>query len=178
MDGLDLTKYTNQKKTKAPNSARAEQIDKATKIVNKEFKQIAGLTRKLTVEQIFLLNKESKGGAELWWYLLQNKYMDRTKNADYKLVKEKLEKHIEFREREKRDPFLSLLALRKIGVNASINQLVYYLSLVQLAEYAVKFGSYARMWRAVMEDNEQLRGKVYLSKEQEEALVKNKMGYK
>lgn len=177
MDGIDLSKYTKPK-LKAPKSPHGEQVDIATKITNKPFVQIAGLTKKLSVERIYMLNKESKGKPELWWYLLRNKYMDRTKNKDYQLIKQKLEKHPEFRERCKRDPFLSLLALRKIGIDASINQLTYEVGLGQLADYAVKFGSYARMWRAVMEDNEQLRGSDYMTKEQEEALVKGKLGYK
>jgi len=176
MDEIDFSKYTKPNK-KAPNSERAEQIDKASKIVGKSFKQIAGLTRHLQPDQIFRLNKESKGKGELWWYILRNKYMDRTKNKDYVLVKEKLEKHPDFRERSKRDPFLSLLALRKIGIPATMGKLSYEIGIGDLAEFAVKFGSYARWWRAVLEDNEHLRGFDYQTKEQEEALQKNRMGY-
>lgn len=177
MDSLNLDKYTKPN-PKAPNSPRAEVVDIARKIVDKPFKQIAGLTRKLSTERIYMLNKESKGSGELWWYLLKNKYMDRSKNKDYILVKDKLIQFPKFRERSERDPFLSLLALRKIGIKASIDKLSYEIGLGQLADYAVKFGSYARMWRAVMEDCPELHGKDYMTKEQEEALVKNKLGYK
>lgn len=175
---INLTKYTITKKKRTPNSERAEQIEKAHNITKKPFKQLLGLTRHLQPDQIFRLNKESRDAPELWWYILKNKFMDRTKNKDYQLVKEKLTKVSAFREREQRDPFLSVLALRKIGIQATMNQLTYELSLLQMADYAVKFGSYARMWRAVMEDCPELHGKDYMSKEQEEALVKNQLGYK
>lgn len=172
-----LQKY-NQPKSKAPNSPRAEQINTAIQITAKPFKQLAGLTRHLSVQQLFLLNKESKGAGELWWYLLKNKYMDRTKNKTYQEVKEKLEKFPEFRERSKRDPFLTLLALRSIGIKATFNDLTHTLNLLQMSEFAIKFGTYGRYWRAVTEDNPQLQGSDYLNKEQSEALTKNNLGYK
>ena len=178
MDGASLDKYLTKKKTRPPNSERSEQITRSMEITKKPYGQLCGLTRHLQPDQIFRLNKESKGAPELFWFLLKEKYMDRTKNKDYQLVKEKLEKVPAFRERQARDPFLSLLALRKIGIPATTTQTEYTLTLDQMADYAVKFGSYARMWRAVMEDCPELHGKDYMSKEQEEALVKSRLGYK
>lgn len=169
MEGLgDLTKYTTKKKTKGkPNSERSEQLTLSMEITKKPFVQLAGLTRHLQPDQIFRLNKESKGAPELWWYLLKFKYMNRQNNPDYKLVKEKLIKHPEYRERKGRDPFNVVLALRKIGLEATMSQTIFNLKAEEMADFAVKFGSYSRWWRAVTEDCPELRGSDWLSTEQE-----------
>jgi len=56
--------------------------------------------------------------------------------------------------------------------------MTHTLNLLQMSEFAIKFGTYGRYWRAVTEDNPHLQGKDYLNKEQSEALTKNKLGYK
>ena len=184
-----LNKYTNPD-PKAPKSPHGEQINQAIKITGWEFKKLAGLTRHLTVQQIFLLNKESKGKGALWKWLLDNKYMkeDNFKNnPDYILVKEKLEKHQEFRERKTRHTGLVILALRKCITKEKdtvvILQKVYNtrpLTMNEMADCATKYGTYDRWWRKVLEqpENEHLRGSDYYSKAELEAMEKNKLGYK
>lgn len=176
MDESLLSRYSKPK-PKAPKSPHGEQINRAIEITGWGYGKLCGLTKHLNHQQIFLLNKESKGAGALWKWLLDNKYMDRTKNKDYQLVKEKLEKTPDFRERANRDIYLTVLALRKIGLEAKLTIPTYSLEANQLANYAVKFGTYARYWRAVMEDCPELRGKDYMTKEQEEAYTKKRLGY-
>ena len=99
-------------------------------------------------------------------------------NPDYILVKQKLEKHKDFRERSKRNPFLSVLALRKLGINVNLTS-KKEMTMDDLAEFSPKYLTYDRWWRKVLEqpENEHLRGTDYYSKEELESLQRNKMGY-
>lgn len=154
MDEL-LNKYTKPKTKRAPNSPRAEAVESARLITDKPFKQILGLTRHLTPEKIYLLNKESKGNPKLWWYIYETKYM---KDNIFDEVKEKLEKFPLFRERKQRPPFLAKLALRNLKLESKYKE--NNLSLEELAQFAIKYATYERNWRAILEKDEHfhLRG--------------------
>lgn len=183
---LDLSKYTKHNK-RAPNSERAEQVDIATKIVNKPFKQIAGLTRHLKPDQIFILNKESKGAGELWWYLLKNKYMNKEKvknNPHYILMKEKMQKFPDMRECSKRIPYLKVIALRNIGIkDAKLvlekqDEVKIELSYEQLDKYSVEIGNQDRWWRLVQELEEDLQGQEYKQKQERARNKQAELGYR
>lgn len=177
MDGLDLNKYTQQKEVKAPNSERGEQVNKVAEITGKPFKQILGLTRHLSPQQMHWLYQDSKGQPELWWWHLQNKYMNVENNPTFKEVKEKLEKFPDFRERSKRNPFLAKLSLRSLKLEEKFKTNTP-LTLDEMADYAIKFGTYGRYWRSVTERHSELQGTDYLTKEQQESQMRNNLGYK
>jgi hypothetical protein len=195
-----LNKYTKPD-PKAPKSAHGEQINQAIKITGWEFKKLAGLTRHLNVQQIFELNKESKGKGALWKWLLDNKYManpDKFKsNPDYILVKESLEKNPTFRERSQRHVGLAILALRTTdaikeneGKDKKDKKIKFVslqdiyskriLTINEIAEQGKRFSNLDRWWRKVLEqpENEHLRGSDYYSAAELETIKRNKLGYK
>lgn len=195
-----LNKY-NRPSPKAPKSAHGEQINRAIEITGWEFKKLAGLTRHLTVQQIFQLNKDSKGAGALWKWLLDNKYMANPEafknNPDYILIKESLEKNPSFRERSQRHIGLSILALRTTDAleenkgKDKKDKKIKFVSLQdiyskrilvinELGEHGKRFSNLDRWWRKVLEqpENEHLRGSDYYSKAELEAMQQNKLGYK
>ena len=92
------------------------------------------------------------------------------------IVEEKLFAFPEFRERKNRAKYLSILTLRDLGLEQK--QKTEMLTLEELADFAMKYGSYERSWRQILEHNKSLQGNDYFSKEE---LVKDKLltlGYK
>ena len=173
MDGIDLTKYTNQKK-KGPNSPAGEQIEIATKITGKDWGQIAGLTRHISVEDFYLLNKESKGKAQFWWNLYKQKYAVKSMEA---IVKEKLEKFPEFRERKHRGIYLVILALRELGLEEKQKKGIM-MTINELSKFAIKYDSYRNAWGTVTRQNKLLQGSDYADGEILEERVLKQKGYK
>lgn len=181
-----LNKYTKPS-PKAPKSAHGEQINRAIEITGWEFKKLAGLTRHLTVQQIFQLNKDSKGAGALWKWLLDNKYMDKEKvknNKHYIHMKEKMQKFPDMRECSKRIPYLKVIALRNIGLkDAKLvlekqNEVKIDLTYEQLDKYSVEIGNQDRWWRLVQELEEDLQGEEYKQKQERARNKQTQLGYK
>jgi len=169
-----LNKYTNQQKKKAPNSPAGEQIEIATKITGKDWGQIAGLTRHLSVDQFYLLNKESQGRPQFWWTLYKQKYALNSMEA---IVKEKLETVPAFRERKDRGIYLAILALRELNLEKK-QKAGIMMTMNELSRFGVKYDSYRNAWDTVMRKNEHLQGTDYAEgKALEERVLKQK-GYR
>lgn len=158
MGGLNslLDKY-NQPKKKAPNSPAGEQIEIATKITGKDWGQIAGLTRHLSVDQMFILNKESKGKAQFWWTLYKTKFS--TNNMQDAMVK-KLEEFPAFRERKQRGIYLTKWALRDTGLLEKQSKGVM-MTMNELSTFAIRYASLERLWRDTLLKHSELRGNDY-----------------
>lgn len=75
------------------------------------------------------------------------------------IVEEKLIAFPEFRERKNRAKYLSILTLRELGLEQK--QKTEMLTLEELADFAMKYGSYERSWRQILEHNKSLQGKDY-----------------
>lgn len=88
----------------------------------------------------------------------------------YEIVEKKLQDFPAFRERKDRAKFLSILALRDLGLEAK--QKTEPLTLEELAEFSIKFSSYDRAWRDCLYHNKSLQGTDYLNKEE---LVQEKL---
>ena len=152
-----LNKYTNQQKKKGPNSPAGEQIEIATKITGKDWGQIAGLTRHLSVDQFYLLNKESQGKPQFWWTLYRQKY---ALNNMQEAMKQKLIDFPVFRERKQRGIYLTKWALRDTcllekqsgGVMMTMNE---------LSTFAIRYASLERLWRDTLLKYPELRGNDY-----------------
>lgn len=80
--------------------------------------------------------------------------------TDYQLVKLKLEQCVPFRERKYRARYLSILALRKTGLEDRHRE-NRPISTEELADFAIAFDSYRRAWTGVLRENEELRGSDY-----------------
>lgn len=93
----------------------------------------------------------------------------------YETVKLKLENFPNFRERSKRAKFLSILTLRDLGLEQKSKERI--LTLEELADFALKFASYDRAWRDVLEDNKHLQGSDYDKKTELSQKVQVKLGY-
>jgi hypothetical protein len=74
----------------------------------------------------------------------------------YEIVEQKLKDHPFFRERKTRSKFLAILTLRDLELEGK------HLDMEELAKFAVKYASYERAWRQVLEKNEAMRGLDYL----------------
>lgn len=186
MDGLDLSKYTKPK-PKAPKSPHGEQINRAVEITGWDYRKLCGLTKHLDVQQIFLLNKESKGAGALWKWLLDNKYMNKEKvknNPHYILMKEKMQKFPDMRECSKRIPYLKVIALRNIGIKEAKlvlekqDEVKIELSYEQLDKYSVEIGNQDRWWRLVQELEEDLQGQEYKQKQERVRNKQAELGYR
>lgn len=181
-----LNKYTKPK-PKAPNSSLAEQINRAVEITKKSFKQLAGLTRHLSLQQIFLLNKESKGDPRLWWFIYRQKYKI---NNMSKLMVEKLEKFPEFRERKNRDIYLAKWALRDIEIDTQVDGQWKKISLLdkqkkgevftmgEFGKFGIRFASLDRDWRDTLKMHSNLRGNDYSEGEELENKKLKELGYR
>lgn len=88
----------------------------------------------------------------------------------YQIVEKKLQDFPAFRERKDRAKFLSILALRDLGLEAK--QKAEPLTLEELADFSIKYGSYERAWRDCLQHNPSLQGSDYLSKDE---LVQEKL---
>ena len=148
---LNFDKYTQPLK-KTANSIGGEQIQMIVDLTGKPYKQIAGLTSHLGVDQMYQLYKESKGSPQLWWYIFKTKYK---KNNMEQIIKEKLEIHKAFRERSTRGKYLTILVLREMN---SDNK---ELPLDRYSEFAIKYASYERAWRDILLKNPHLQGSDY-----------------
>lgn len=93
----------------------------------------------------------------------------------YETVKNKLEKFPDFRERSRRAKYLSILTLRDLGLEQQSNERI--LTLEELADFALKFASFDRAWRDVLEDNPSLQGKDYNEKTKLEQEKQIELGY-
>lgn len=183
----ELIKKYEQPKPKAPNSPLGEQINRAVEITGKSFKQLAGLTRHLSIQQIFFLNKESKGDPRLWWWLYKQKYK---LNNMTKLMVEKLEKFPEFRERKNRDIYLAKWALRDTEIDTQVDGQWKKITLLdkqregkmftmgELGKFGIRFASLDRDWRDTLKMHSNLRGKDYDMKDELEERELKRLGYK
>lgn len=90
----------------------------------------------------------------------------------YNEVKKKLEDHPSFRERRFRGKFLSILALRREGLENKEK-----LSLEELADFARSFDSYRHEYDRVLKDYVELRGQDYEDKKKYEQLAQMEFGY-
>jgi hypothetical protein len=75
------------------------------------------------------------------------------------IVEEKLSAFPDFRERKHRAKYLSILALRDLGLEQK--QKTEMLTLEEMADFAMKYGSYERSWRDCLLNNPSLRGADY-----------------
>jgi hypothetical protein len=93
------------------------------------------------------------------------------------IVEEKLSAFPDFRERKHRAKYLSILALRDLGLEAK--QKIELLTLEEMADFAMKYGSYERAWRQILEDdkNKHLRGVDYYDKINLENKKLQELGY-
>lgn len=80
--------------------------------------------------------------------------------TDYNLVKEKLGKFVDFRKREFRAKYLSILALRAL----ELEHVDRKLTLEELAEFAIKFDSYRHAWTDCVRDNPAWQTETYKDK--------------
>lgn len=186
MEGLD--KYSKVKKTKAPNSERAEQVQKVVEITGKPFIQIAGLTKHLQPDVMYRLFKESKGDPRLWWHIYKQKY---AKNNMTVIMKKKLEEHPDFRERKNRDLFLAKWALREIEVDTKTEDGQWkkislldkqkagiMMTMAEFGKFGIRFSSLDRDWRDTLRDNKELRGSDYEMKDELEEKKLRELGYR
>lgn len=168
-----LTKYTNQKK-KGPNSAAGEQIEIATNITGKDWGQIAGLTRHLSIQQFYLLNKESQGKPQFWWSLYKTKY---ALNNMQEAMKQKLRDFPAFRERSQRGVYLTKWALRDTELlQKQIDGVM--MTMNELSKFAIRYASLERLWRDTLLKYPELRGKDYDEGNELEEKKLKQLGYR
>jgi len=172
MDESLLSKYSKPK-PKAPNSQRAEQINRAIEITGWDFKRLAGMTRHLTPEQIFLLNKESKGSPKLWNYWFKEKYKI---NNMQEQMKQKLRDFPAFRERSQRGIYLTKWALRDTKLLEKQSNGVM-MTMNELSTFAIRYASLERIWRSVLATHPELRGSDYSEGEDLEKKKMKSLGY-
>lgn len=186
MEGLD--KYTKVKKTKSPNSERAEQVQKVVEMTGKPFTQIAGLTRHLKPDVMYRLYQESKGDPRLWWWHFNKTYK---KNNMTKIMVEKLTKFPAFRERKNRDLFIAKWSLRDIEIDELAEDGTWkkvslldkqkagkMLTMNEFGKFGIRFSSLDRDWRDTLRDNPTLRGSDYDKKEELEEIKLRELGYR
>lgn len=171
-----LNKY-NQPKPKSkrpPRSEREEVVETARQINGTPYIQTFQLTKHLPENIIHLINKESLGKPEFWWSLFNNKYKTNSMEA---IITQKLKEHPLFRERSKRDRYLTIITLRELDVAVPTKLPVDFkltLSLETLTKFAVKYGTAQRIWREILMKNEPLRGKDWSERaELEQQFVSN-----
>ena len=186
---IDIKKYTSKKK--GPNSIAGEQLEIAVNITGKGWGQISGLTKHLSVQDIFLLNKESKNNPKLWWSIFKQKY---STNNMSKLMEEKLREFPAFRERKNRDVYLAKWTLRDIQEEKDQRDSLGNLkkstllakqkrgevfTMNELGKFGLRFSSLDRTWRQTLADpkNAGLRGKDYDEGEELENKKLRELGY-
>jgi len=93
----------------------------------------------------------------------------------YEEIKNKLKDFPQFRERRFRVKYLVILALRSCGLedNYKENRLL----IDELAEFAQSYTSYDRIWRKVLNENQELRGKDWEDRREYEEKEQVKLGY-
>lgn len=169
----DLLNKYNKPQKRGPNSERAEQVEIARKIAGKDFKQILGLTRHLTVERIYLINKESKGIPQLWWTIFNNKYA--TNNMQDQMI-QKLTQFPVFRERKQRGIYLTKWALRDTGLLDKQAQGIM-MTMNELSTFAIRYASLERLWRDTLLKHPELRGTDYSEGAELEEKKLRQLGY-
>lgn len=78
------------------------------------------------------------------------------------IITQKLKEHPQFRERSKRDRYLTILTLRDLSIEVPKALPVNYtlnLSLEDATKFAVRYGTAQRIWREILMKNEHLRGR-------------------
>lgn len=188
---LDFDKYSKVRKTKAPNSERAEQVQKVVEITGKPFKQIAGLTKHLQPHVMYRLFQESKGDPRLWWHIYKQKYAI---NNMTKVMKQMLTDFPDFRERKHKNLFLAKHVLRITSRSKeTVNEFGHLeketktllekmqngekFELTDFALFGKNFSSKDRDWRDTLRDNPELRGSDYNEKDDLEEIWVRKLGY-
>lgn len=78
----------------------------------------------------------------------------------YQEIEKKLEEHLSFRERRFRGKGLAILALRSLNLEEKWRD-KRPLELQDLVDFAGKYDSYDRIWRMVLQEKPELRGKDY-----------------
>lgn len=187
---INLDKYTKVKKTRPPNSERAEIADKTAQLLNQDIKKVLGWTRHIQPDLMYRLLKESGGDPRLWWWNYRQKY---SKNNMTKIMVEKLTKFPEFRERKNRDVFIAKWALRDVEIDERSEDGQWkkislldkqkagkMLTLTEFGRFGLRFSSLDRDWRDTLskEENKHLRGKDYGGKDMLEEKKLNELGYR
>lgn len=163
---LNLDKYTQTKKNtkRPPRSEREEVVEKARQIANRPYIQIYQLTKHLPEATIHRINTESLGKEQFWWNIFRSKYKVNNMEA---IITQKLKEHPLFRERSKRDRYLTILTLRDLDIEVPKSLPVDFklcLSLEDMTRFAVRYGTAQRIWREILMKNEHLRGKDFNEK--------------
>lgn len=185
---LDLEKYTKVKKSRPPNSERAEIADKTAQLLKQDIKKVLGWTRHLQPDLMYRLLKECKGDPRLWWHIFRQKY---SKNNMTKIMQEKLTEFPDFRERKNRDLFIAKWALRDIVVDEKTPEGQWkkvslldkqkagkMLTMAEFGKFGIRFSSLDRDWRDTLRDNPILRGSDYDLKDELEEKKLKELGYR
>lgn len=98
------------------------------------------------------------------------------KNKNFELIKEKLEKFPQFRERKTRGQFIAKLVARKLGFTPNEDE-DYPLDLIQLAEFSDTYATFERIWRQILLQNATLRGSDYTEKKKLMEKKRISLGY-
>lgn len=173
---IDFSKYEQPKpKTKRPpRNEREEVVEAARQINGTKYIQTFQLTKHLPEYIIHRINTESLGKPEFWWALFNNRFKQ---NNMEQIITQKLKEHPLFRERSKRDRYLTIISLRDIGVEVPTRLPVDFklnLDLETLTKFAVRYGTAQRIWREILMKNESLRGKDWQERaELEQQFVSN-----
>jgi hypothetical protein len=94
----------------------------------------------------------------------------------YEEIKTKLQNFPDFRERRFRVKYLAKLALRSCGLENK-EETKNALTLEELADFAQSYTSYDRIWRKVLNENEELRGKDWEDRREYEEKTQLDLGY-
>lgn len=176
MDNVDFSKYTKPKKPtkRPPKNEREEVVEIARQINGTPYIQTFVLTKHLSENVIHLINQESLGKSQFWWTLFNSKFKQNNMEA---IITQKLKEHPLFRERSKRDRYLTIITLREIDVEVPAKLPVGFklnLDLETMTKFAVKYGTAQRIWREILMKTESLRGKDWEERaELEQNFVRN-----
>lgn len=175
MDEL-LNRYNQPKpKTKRPpRNEREEVVEAARQINGTPYIQTFQLTKHLPEYIIHKINRDSESIGQFWWTIFNQKYKVNNMEA---IVKEKLEKFPEFRERKHRGVYLVILALRELGLEEKQKKGIM-MTINELSKFAIKYDSYRNAWGTVTRQNKLLQGTDYAEGEILEERVLKQKGYK
>lgn len=174
MDEL-LNRYNQPKpKTKRPpRNEREEVVEVARQINGTPYIQTFQLTKHLPEYIIHKINRDSESICQFWWTIFNQKYKVNNMEA---IVKEKLEKFPEFRERKNRGVYLVKLALRELDLEKKQKEGIM-MTLGELSKFAIKYDSFRNAWDTVTRNNQHLRGYDYDEGKKLEEKVLREKGY-
>lgn len=176
MDESILSKYSTQKKkeVRPPRSELEEQVNRVVALTGSDYMAIYMQVKHLEPYQLHRLYEESHGKPQFWWTKFREKY---AKNNMEAIIKQKLEKFPEFRERKNRGTYLVILALRECGLEEKQKKGVM-MTMNELSKFAIKYDSYRNAWGTVTRNNIHLQGSDYLDGERLEENVLREKGYR